>query len=145
MSACNRFEIDVYFCISIFKETAKACDQLSASQGLRVCVALCTRGCLFALQLSWLVLPHSTSNHGKECCSSCLCVRGVAASLCGASSHGEPCLQGVTFPDHCVGTVMRKDCKHTGGGVTSFAGGASQHSAVVAFDIHHCARKTQFM
>lgn len=65
VSVCNQFKIEVYFCISIFKETA-------ISLWLRVCVSLCTRGCLFALQLSWLILPHSTSNHGKECCSSCL-------------------------------------------------------------------------
>lgn len=133
---------EVHFCILIFKESLRSAQHQSGAEG--VCVYFNAQE--DALQLSWLILPHSTSNHGKECRSSCLCVRGVAASLCGASSHGAPCLQGVTFPDHCVGTVMGKDCKQTGAGVTSFAGGGSQHSAVLAFDIHHWAReKTQFM
>lgn len=53
---CNQFEIEVHFCILIFKETAKACDQLNISQRLRVCVCVCvscTRGCF--------VLAHLTS------------------------------------------------------------------------------------
>lgn len=52
------------------------------------------------------------------------------------------CLPGVTFPDHRVDTVMGKDSKQAGAGVTSFASGGSQCSAVVLLYIHHCAPKT---
>lgn len=58
---------------------------LTAVKGWGGCGLESAWWCLLELQLIQLTLPHSTSNHGKECSSSTvlvfLCVGGVARSL----------------------------------------------------------------
>lgn len=80
VSAHNQFK--VHFCVSILKENHKNPCSARSTTAVKGLVHRMRFVCVSAhlAHLTWLILPGSTRNHGNQCCSPRLCVRGVAAS-----------------------------------------------------------------